>query len=244
MSDFHIINLEKFWPKNKAKGLLAQAVFTREAEKGIFGKEAKDKIYQGCWLLAPKSSDFFRFRFSFFVHPEVIKTGIILDPKALLGERYRPFHAITEFMNNAGIGLVYVLATTKTGEFDTCQMGKGNFSFIEWKFLSLRNGKFIEEAPCKFFGKWPGNRGRASIGGNWDEETKININILDEKILTEFLLTELFYSELTKGIMKKPVCDPYDVDAFFISLSQKHIFPIEIKEKFLGISGKEKFFWY
>jgi hypothetical protein len=42
--------------------------------------------------------------------------------------------------------------------------------------------------------------------------------------------------------MKKPVCDPYDVDAFLISLSQKHIFPMEIKEKFPGMSGKDKFF--
>ncbi len=242
MTDFRIKILEKFWPRNKAKGLLAQVVFSQEAEKGGFGKEAKEKIHQGCWLFAPKSPDFFRFRFSFFVHPEVVKKGADLDPKALLGDHFRPFHAITEFMNNAGTGLVYVIPITKTGGFDTAQMEKGDFSSIEWQFLGLQNGKFVQENPQDFFDKWPGNRGRASHGGEWDTDTKTGISALDTKILTELLLTELFYAGLTKGIMKKPVCDPYDVDAFLISLSQKHIFPMEIKEKFPGISGKDKFF--
>jgi len=36
--------------------------------------------------------------------------------------------------------------------------------------------------------------------------------------------------------------DPYDVDSFLISISQKFILPIEIKEKFPGTSGNEQFF--
>lgn len=69
--------LENFWPKNKAKGLLAQAIFSKKIKTNSFGKDAKDKIIPGCWLLAPKGSDFYKFRFCFFVHPVVVKTDKI-----------------------------------------------------------------------------------------------------------------------------------------------------------------------
>ena len=58
--------LQDFWPKNKAKGLLAQAILTNEIKENVFGKNGKDKFLPGCWLLAPKSIDFYKFRFSFF----------------------------------------------------------------------------------------------------------------------------------------------------------------------------------
>jgi len=57
------------------------------------------------------------------------------------------------------------------------------------------------------------------------------------------LLNELFYTGFLKALLKKPVNDPYDVDQFAISLSQKHIFPMEIKEKFAATeNSSSKFF--
>ncbi len=235
--------LERFWPKNKAKGLLAQTVFYDEINKDIFGVEAKDKILLGCWLLAPKDSDFYKFRFSFFVHPLVQKAGQYnTDPKIILGDKYRPFHAMAEFMNNAGIGLIYVIPETKDGKVELGNIKDYDFKDIQWTFLSFQNSQFTPVSPAEFFGKWAGDRGRASYGGKWEADTKAKISRLNEDVLTELLLNEIFISGLVKTVLKKPLNDPYDVDTFLVSLSQKHIFPMEIKEKFPAISAKHKFF--
>ena len=235
--------LETFWPKNKAKGLLAQTVFHSGVNTGGFGKDASDKITPGAWLLAPKNPDFYKFRFCFFVHSKIIKTDSFRnDPKQILGEQYRPFHAIAEFMNNAGIGVIYAITLTADGELPVNEIKQKNFESITLKFLFFENGKFIQKDPVDFFDKWDGTRGRASTGGDWTEETKAKIQKLDKETLTEMALTELVYSGFIKGTLKKPLNDPYDVDAFLISISQKNIFPMEIKEKFPGENNHEKFF--
>jgi hypothetical protein len=235
--------LENFWPRNKAKGLLAQTIFSQEIEAGEFGGAAKEKILPGCWLIAPKSADFYKFRFCFFVHPKVMKTNNInADMKALLGEKYRPFHAIAEFMNNAGIGIVYVIAHTENGDLPFDNIKKRNFEGINWHFFSFEKGNFITRDAVEFFGRWEGNRGRASYGHGWDANVKKKIKKLDKEILIELLLNEMFYVGFVKGTLQKPLNDPYDVDSFLISLSQKHIFPMEIKEKFPGQNRDEQFF--
>jgi hypothetical protein len=61
-------------------------------------------------------------------------------------------------------------------------------------------------------------------------------------VLEGLLLHELFYAGLLKSVLKKPLNDPYDIDAFVMSISQRHIFPVEIKEKYPGINRSEKFF--
>lgn len=235
--------LEKLWPKNKAKGLLAQTVFLQEIDDKIFGTDGEEKIIPGCWLFAPKSSDFYKFRFCFFVHSQVFKLDDQLtDTKEVFGEKYRPLYAISEFMNNAGIGVIYVVPRTKSGKLDLDEIRKEDFTGIKWSFLNFQNGQFTSKDPIEFFGRWPGDRGRASHGGNWDPEIKSRIKLLKGEILTDLLLNELFYAGFLKGILKKPVNDPYDVDSFLISISQKHIFPMEIKEKYPAVSGKDKFF--
>jgi hypothetical protein len=235
--------LEGFWPKNKAKGLLAQTVLMKEVNKGTFGKEAKEKLFSGCWLLAPKGKDFFKFRFCFFVHPELKRADdISADPKSLLAERYRPFHAIAEFMDGAGIGVIYAVALTRDGNLPLEEIRRKSFTKINWKLFHFINGTFIDVDTLTFFRKWEGDRGRPSFGHGWDPQTKEQIKELDERILTELLLTELFYTGFLKGVLKKPFCDPYDVDSFLMSISQKHIFPMEVKEKFPGQNRDDKFF--
>jgi hypothetical protein len=235
--------LENFWPKNKAKGLLAQTIFSEEIEDNNFGKDAKEKFLPGCWLIAPKSADSYKFRFCFFVHPKVIKTNeITTEIKELLGEKYRPFYAISEFMNNTGIGIVYVIVHTVDGNLPIDKIKKRNFVGVNWHFFSFESGCFVTRDPFEFFGRWEGNRGRASYGHGWDANVKKKIENLSNEVLIELLLNEMFYVGLVKGTLKKPLNDPYDVDSFLMSLSQKHIFPIEIKEKFPGQNREKQFF--
>jgi len=235
--------LQNLWPRNKAKGLLAQTVFLGNINDGFFGPEIKEKIIPSCWLLAPKEIDFFKFRFSFFVHSKVLKSGKDIGKiKDVFGERYRPFHAISEFMSNAGIGVVYAIPFTNSGVLPLESIKNGVFEKIYWRLYNFQNGIFVERKPDDFFSRWPGDRGRMGHGTEWDPVVKDKITKLDEKTLTELLLNELFYSGLLKSMLKKPLNDPYDVDSFLISLSQQNIFPMEIKEKFPGISGDDRFF--
>jgi len=244
MSDNLILTklLQQLWPKNKAKGLLAQAVFDNEVETGLFGNEAVDKILQGCWLLAPKETDFYKFRFSFFIHPVLLKEEPHKSLKDILGDKYRPFHAIAEFMNNAGVGIIYAFPATKTGKLSVKEIRAKNFESLNWYFFGFSNGEFKQENPIEFFGKWQGNRGRPSSGTPWDAGVRERISELKEEVLTNLLLNELFYAGFVKGTLKKPVNDPYDVDSFMLSISQQHILPMEIKEKFKGNSAGEDFF--
>jgi hypothetical protein len=234
--------MHDLWPKNKAKGILAQAVLMQEIKAGVFGKDAREKMIPGCWVLAPKRADFHTLRFSFFVHPKVLKTGDIPEtPKAILGEMYRPFHAVSEFIDNSGIGLGYVIPSTKTGELPYKELGQRMFGEINWNLYCFRNGSFEPFGIEQFFNKWAGNRGRASYGKEWDQNTTEKMPKLNEDVLVEILLKELFMTGYLKNIQKKPFNDPYDLDSFMISLSQKQILPMEIKEKFPG-GDNEKFF--
>lgn len=237
--------LENFWPKNKAKGLLAQAIFSKKIKTNSFGKDAKDKIIPGCWLLAPKGSDFYKFRFCFFVHPVVVKTDKITNNiKKLLGEKRRPFYAIADFMQNAGIGVIYVLVHTKNGTLPLNEIKERNYENINWHFFSFsfQNEDFVSRDAVEFFKRWEGDSGRARYGDGWDPVVKKKINKLGSDILTEMLLNELFYIGFVKGTLKKPLNDPYDVDSFMMSISQKHVFPMEIKEKFPGQNRDGQFF--
>lgn len=235
--------LESLWPKNKAKGLLAQTMFYGDVKKEIFGTGINEKIIPGCWLLAPKESDFYKFRFCFFIHPCVIDSERhSISPREVFGERYRPFHAIAEFMNNTGIGVAYVIPTTEGCLLPLEQLGRGEFDVIRWRLFNFQNGNFIGKDPMEFFERWPGGRGRPSHGGQWEPQTREKILNLEEEILTELLLNEIFYSGFIKSCLRKPINDPYDVDSFLISLSQRNIFPMEMKEKFPGGDNDNRFF--
>ena len=241
-SDF-VQALEVFWPKNKAKGLLAQAVLDREVGLGRFGTDATEKLSPGCWLFAPKEQDFYKYRYAFFTHPKVLRSGAAVPaPRELLGDKYRPFHAIAEFLNNAGVGVIYVVTETASGTLPLEEIRNKEFSGISWRFFSFENGGFVPKDADSFLAGWAGTRGRASHGGNWTAEVKTGISALTEAQLTELLLTEIFYAGYVKTTLHKPVNDPYDLDEFIISISQKHVFPVEIKEKFAGDGNGGKYF--
>jgi len=190
------------------------------------------KGFPGCWLIAPKRPDFYKFRFCFFVHPEIMPgDSRDMKPEDILGGRYRPFHAAAEFLSNAGMGVMYAVPYASGGSLLLEEIGEGHLDHIDWFLLDFADGAFVYKSPAEFFRAWEGS-GRPSRGNEWDAGIKKRMLDLDERVLMELMLNELFFTGLVKTVLKKPVSDPYDVDAFIISYSQKHILPVEIKEKF------------
>jgi hypothetical protein len=236
-------SLETLWPSNKAKGLLAQGLFFEELAKGSFGTGASEKIFPGCWLLSPKEKDFYKFRYCFFINPKLVKTETEkLEPKEVLGDKFRPFFAVAEFMNNASIGVGYVVVSTNDGQIPLDEIRARRFQKLKWKLLKFQNGEFMQEEPTAFFQKWAGDRGRATYGKTWDTGIKQRMQNLSRQSLDALLLNELFMTGFVKEILKKPLNDPYDVDSFLMSISQKHVLPMEIKEKFAREAKDGKFF--
>lgn len=237
--------LESYWPKNKAKGLLAQTIFMDEIKSGQFGGDSLEKIVSGSWLIAPKGSDYYRQRFAFLVHPIVLASAEYTKSiKNVLEEKYRPVHAIADYLDNAGVGFMYVVPICKDGVLPVKEISERNFDNIKWKFFRYINKDFSHIDGIEFFSKWDGDRGRATFNNrmDWEQPIKDKVYALREDVLLELLLNELFMTGFVKSILHKPLTDPYDIDAFLMSLSQKFIFPMEIKQKTSFINGSEKYF--
>ena len=103
----------------------------------------------------------------------------------------------------------------------------------------------VGQDPTKLFAEWGGGIGRPSRGTEWDQITETRMEELRRKkqeIISELFLNELFFTGFLKSVIRKSVNDPYDTDCFLISISQKHIFPMEIKEKFAGGNTGNEFF--
>jgi len=235
--------LETLWPKNKAKGLLAQARFMVENVRGRFDFGACERFLPGCWLLAPKVEDFFRSRYCFSIHPETIEVGDIPDDLGdLAGDRSHVFTAVPDFMKNAGFGMVYAIPSTMDGDLPLERLHRDIFDALSWTFFVYRDGRFNQTDPHVFFADWPGNRGRRSRGTPWDPETRQGLETLSAEMLEEMLLHELFYSGLVKTRLKKPLNDPYDIDCFLTNTAGECILPMEIKEKYPGRTAHDRFF--
>ena len=234
---------EKVWSKNKAMGLAAQAHFEDELNNGKLKKHA-DKLFHGCWLISPKGIDSHRFRFCIFVHGKLLKnTSDEIDPRTFLEDRSRPFYAIAEYMNNAGIGVIYAIPSSDSGEFDFDAMFEKDYSSIKWDLFSYENEKLVKKNATEFFDKWEGTGRPSYRKDKWsDRNIKDAFGEMEKEKLESMLLNELFYTGYLKSIVKKPTNDPYDVDGFIISLSQKHILPIEMKEKFPVLTTRERYF--
>lgn len=231
------------WNQNKARGWKAQVYFEEEIEGGVFRKH-KDKLFCGCWLISPKSFESHKSRFSVFVHPELLDSSPEeIEPKSLLKEKWRPFHAIAEYMNGAGFGVIYAVPITKNGGFDFDSLFQKDYSGIDWSLYFYENEKLVRKDADKFFSKWNG-RGRPTYRNDtWsDANLSAEFTKLPVEKLQSMMLQELFYTGFLKSVQKKGISDPYDVDSFLISLSQKHILPVEMKEKFPVLEKNSRYF--
>lgn len=220
--------LEELWPENKAKGLLAQIRFRSEMRSGYLSRYG-DKFFEGCWLLAPRREDFFRFRFCFFVHGRAVDAASLrdeLEPASLMDGHWR-FHMVAGFLRKAGMGVFYAVPS-------------GNPLAPEWRIYRYEKERLLAVDARVFFGAWPGT-GRPSGGRGWSGTLREEFLNLSEEDLLSMLLNELFYTDFVKGRMRKPVSDPYDVDGFLLSYGGA-VLPVEIKEKFPAPSQSGSFF--
>jgi hypothetical protein len=224
--------LERLWPENKAKGLLAQLRFKAELQRGLLSQQ-RGKFFDGCWLLAPKREDFFKFRFCFFVHGSTTVGDLPheLDPRRIMEDDWR-FHRVAAFLKKAGLGVFYAVPTAEGGELRP--------DAIRWSVYKYSEERLRSIDAAQFFGRWPG-RGRSSHGTGWSGELRSEFLELREEELVPFWLNEIFYSEFIKGLLKKPASDPYDVDGFILSYSGA-VLPMEVKEKFPAASPTGTFF--
>ena len=236
---------ETIWNQNKARGIYGQAQFENEFIEGKFRKHAK-KLFHGCWLISQKSIDFHKFRFCVFVHDKILKEmADKIDPSSLLGRKDKPFYAVAEFMKNAGVGIIYAVPTAPAGKLTFESLLDKDYRIPAWHVLFYENEKLVKKAhSLDFFSGWEGKRGRATYQkAKWAHpDTRLLFANLSEEKLLSMLLNELFVTGYLRAILKKPIADLYDVDGFIISLSQKHILPIELKEKFPVLTARERFF--
>jgi hypothetical protein len=228
--------LERYWTENKAKGLMAQLLFEREVKNGIYS-EYRRKFFSGCWVLAPKRGDFFRFRFCFFIHPALLQDvpSNDIEPEDILGETEGlKFRMVAGFLIRAGMGVVYVIPTGKD------PLPPEN---IQWFLYRYNDEKEVlrQINADTFFSRW-GGVGRPGYGETWSTYVRQDYAMLEEEELLSLLLNEAFYTTFLKGRFKKSVSDPYDVDGFLLSYSTRTILPLEIKEKFPAGSGDSAFF--
>ena len=234
--------LEKYWTENKAKGVMAQILFRKEVKDGIYS-EHRRKFFNGCWILAPKREDFFKFRFCFFVHPILLEktpAGNELVPEDIMGEAEGlKFRMVAGFLTRAGMGVIYAIPTGKS------LLPPEGIRWFLYRYDDRKEKLHMIDV-AKFFSRWRGS-GRPGHGGKWEERLKKDYLALSEEELMSLLLNEAFYSTFLKGSLKKgglekSVSDPYDVDGFIISYSGGKVFPLEIKEKYPAKDGDSAFF--
>ncbi|MBO8143579.1 MAG: hypothetical protein H0Z16_03205 [Thermodesulfobacterium sp.] len=234
MKNWIINQLERIWSENKAKGILSQVKFVEDLKKETLGKNIK-KYYNGCWIFAPKTPDYFKHRFLFFIHPKIKAQPFDkneIEPAEIMKEADAiKFKRIAGFLNNAGMGVVYSIPL---GE---------NIKNISWQLFrfDFNRESLISLDADDFFRNW-GNRGRPSHSRGWTEDTKKQYQMLEDDVLISLFLNEHFYTEYLKREKHIPVSDPYDVDGFFIIYSSGRVIPIEIKEKFPAGVNDDRFF--
>lgn len=227
-----IEKLREIWNENKAKGLLSQIRFLQDLDTQILGNH-KTKYYYGCWLLAPKKKDYFKYRFSFFVHPRLEKNiSDKLDLCNIMKEAEQiKFKRVAGFLNKAGVGVIYCVP-----------VGDDIFNITWYLFrYDFKNEKLSLLNANDFFRNWEG-RGRPSSSRGWSKNTETQYLQLDKNILITLYLNEHFYTEYIKREKRISISDPYDVDGFFIGYSTGTVLPVEIKEKFPAGTGTERFF--
>lgn len=235
--------LELVWSKNKAKGLTAQIRLEEQFSSGDWKKHA-EKTFSGCWLLSPKSLKSYKKRHAFFVHNKILKeTGDEINPQVLLGNQARPFYGIAEFLRNAGFKIIYAIPLSGNGRIDFEPFYSKNYESIKWNFFEYQNEQLVRRSENDVFDGWT-RRGMARYRKDKWENDSLRQNFLNmtQYQLDSLVLNELFYTGYLKSVQKKSADDPYDVDSFLISLSQKHIFPVELKEKFPVLTNTERYF--
>lgn len=221
-----ITYLKQFLTFNKARGMVAELAletYLRE-EAG----PAAGKVLPGAWLISPNVSEPSRYRYAVFVLPALFADEAELERAIEEKERDRGFQSLATFLSESGIGVI-VSGGITAGEHPHPER-------IAWRNFIYMNERFRRANGTEPFSKWPGNRGRVSIGNAWQQDVQDRFLSTTPDQLTGLTLRQAFYYGYLKAQLHKPLGDPYDADAFVVSF-RGSVMPVEIKEKSPTPSG-------
>lgn len=219
-ADDSIRYLQRFLVSNKARGMIAE--LSLKTELGTAKPQMTNKLLAGGWLLSPKVANPQHHRYMASILPVLYTTKAELDTAIATLEHDRGWQALATFLSQSGIGIIVCGATPRSRAASYASLQWHNFVYQQEQLRSTDdNYPFIT---------WPGNRGRPSNGAEWQHDVVARFEQSNPSDLTELALRQAFYYGYLKQELKKPIEDPYDVDAFIVSY-QGAVIPIEIKEK-------------
>jgi hypothetical protein len=208
--------LESCITNNKARGMVAE--FALDAF--LAGTTARQKVYDGAWLLAPNVANAHQLRHAVFVLPVIFANETELRAAVAAHEADRGFQALAAYLAQNALAVVVSGAITgsSTGAY-------------EWRNHLYDSEKLVACAGHAPFAAWPGNRGRPSQGSAWETDVVARFDQLTAEQVAALVLRQAFYNGyLKQPPLKKPIADPYDVDAFVVGY-RGAVLPIELKEK-------------
>ena len=213
-----VLYLQQFLTNNKARGMMAEIAL----DTTLRVLPAASKVIAGCWFLSPKVPESYRYRYAVFVLPELYSDQD--EVQAAIGQQAenRAWQALATFLHHAGIGVV-VTGATPISKVITADA-------LQWHHYLYQNERLSKARDDGPFAAWPGNRGKASKGAVWLPEITQSLINVGEQALTELVLRQAFFYGYLKQHLRKPIDDPYDVDAFVVGF-RGDVLPVEVKEK-------------
>lgn len=212
--------LQQFLKANKARGMVSEC--SLETHLKSQHAPVANKFLSGGWVLSPKTEEPSRYRFVLFVMPHLYETEDELQAAIQSREIDRGFQALATFLSQSAIGVLVTGAVSAGMRANPSQITWRNYSYVDEQ-LRLNTGN-------EPFERWPGNRGRAMPGDEWQTDVIERFQAVDIEQLTSLTLRQAFFYGYLKQQLRKPFADPYDVDAFIVSFRQA-VMPVEVKEK-------------
>ena len=215
-----IAYLQQFLRANKARGMVSEC----SLETHLKSQHATlaSKFLQGGWLLSPKTEESSRYRIVISVMPYLYQSEAELDDAIHARETDRGFQSLATFLTQSAIGVIVAGAVSTGTKADPSQLSWKNYSYVKER-LNANAGNDP-------FDRWPGGRGYARPGDEWQPDVIDRFRAIDNEQLTSLTLRQAYYYGYLKQQLRKPFDDPYDVDAFIVSFRQS-VMPIEVKEK-------------
>lgn len=207
-------HLRQYFNNNKARGMVAEMAMNTEF--GIQNTPAAQKLLPGGWIISPKNAHAYRSYIAVLPNLYESQEELITATKTL--EHDRGWQTIASFLSLNTFGVI-VSGAVGTG-----------LDNLSWRNFIYRNDQLHLQEGDAPFSTWEGNRGRPSRGREWSQDIHKRYQAVDTNLLTALTLREAFYSDYLKKTLRKPLEDPYDIDAFVVSFSGK-VLPVEVKEK-------------
>jgi len=217
--------LKQFIVNNKARGMAAE--LSLHSELGL-KSSLEQKLLPGGWLISPKIPLSQHYRYLISVLPNLYSDSNELQNAVHALENERGWQALATFMSQSGIGVIVsgALAPETVGDLEN----------LQWKNYIYQNEILLLCNDDEPFVSWPGNRGRPSTGGEWQSDVMKRFEDLKNDDLMGLAMRQSFFYGYLKQRLRKPVDDPYDVDAFVVGFTGI-VMPVEIKEKSPTPSG-------